>query len=178
MWHFSVVRLFVKACRGGRKGGSFLQLYNITGICAFILCEVHYSTLFSVSTHTGRGNPPRCFEARKKSHLDNKISGSVFCETAREEDSRYFFVCASNVYWFTFDKYWMDTCVTLLLFLACWTLVNNKCHFSIEVEKRELKYHHIESAVYFSRAKTTKQKVSSVRWKKHLFDNSILVLKP
>ena len=78
----------------GRKGGSFLQLYNITGICAFILCEVHYSTLFSVSTHTGRGNPPQCFEARKKSHLDNKISGSVFCETAREEDSRYFFcVC-------------------------------------------------------------------------------------
>ena len=129
---------------------------------------------------TGRGNPPQCFEARKKSHLDNKISGSVFCETAREEDSRYFFVCASNVYWFTFDKYWMDTCVTLLLFLACWTLVNNKCHFSIEVEKRELKYHHIECCLFFT-WKDNKTESFECAWcavKKHLFDNSILVLKP
>ena len=118
---------------------------------------------------------------QERSHIWTTKYQAQFSVKQRAKRIRVIFLCASNVYWFTFDKYWMDTCVTLLLFLACWTLVNNKCHFSIEVEKRELKYHHIESAVYFSRAKTTKQKVSSVlgvRWKKHLFDNSILVLKP
>ena len=149
MWHFSVVRLFVKACRGGRKGGSFLQLYNITGICAFILCEVHYSTLFSVSTHR-EGKPTTVLRSKKEVTFGQQNIRLSFLWNSARRGFALFFLCASNVYWFTFDKYWMDTCVTLLLFLACWTLVNNKCHFSREVEKRELKYHHIECCLFFT----------------------------
>ena len=88
---------------------------------------------------------------QERSHIWTTKYQAQFSVKQRAKRIRViFFVCASNVYWFTFDKYWMDTCVTLLLFLACWTLVNNKCHFSREVEKRELKYHHIECCLFFT----------------------------
>ena len=93
MWHFSVVRLFVKACRGGRKGGSFLQLYNITGICAFILCEVHYSTLFSVSTHR-EGKPTTVLRSKKEVTFGQQnIRLSFLWNSARRGFALFFCVC-------------------------------------------------------------------------------------
>ena len=180
MWHFSVVRLFVKACRGGRKGGSFLQLYNITGICAFILCEVHYSTLFCVSTHR-EGKPTTVLRSKKEVTFGQQnIRLSFLWNSARRGFALFFCVCLKCLLvhlWQILDGY-------LCYFVVVSGLLNT-CKQQVPLFHRSgekgIKIPSYRECCLFFTCKDNKTESFECAWcavKKHLFDNSILVLKP
>ena len=81
----------------GRKGGSFLQLYNITGICAFILCEVHYSTLFSVSTHR-EGKPTTVLRSKKEVTFGQQNIRLSFLWNSARRGFALFFLCVPQMF--------------------------------------------------------------------------------
>ena len=186
--HYSSIHVALQCCKTFCK--SVQQRREERGVhsCSYITHNryMRVYTQWSTLLNTQGGETHHSASKQERSHIWTTKYQAQFSVKQRAKRIRViFFLCASNVYWFTFDKYWIDIlahCVTLLLFLACWTLVNNKCHFSLEVEKRELKYHHIECCLFFT-CKDNKTESFECAWcavkKKHLFDNSILVvLKP
>ena len=96
MWHFSVVRLFVKACRGGRKGGSFLQLHNITGICAFILWSTLLNSVQCVYSQGGETH--HSASKQERSHIWTSKYQAQFSVKQRAKRIRVIFLCVPQMF--------------------------------------------------------------------------------